>query len=175
MRSCEEHGSEFFFTVEVSLPKEEWNQKVTLRPSVDTDKSNKPNARASDKGEYGPMSILIAEDHPVNQQLMLAYMKKRGYFPDIASNGEEAVRAVLSKDYDLVFMDIQMPIMDGIEATGIIREKLGLSPIIIAATAFARNEDKDMCLSAGMQDFISKPISIKELDRVLKDWSTRIR
>lgn len=68
-----------------------------------------------------------------------------------------------------------MPIMDGIEATGIIREKLGLSPIIIAATAFARNEDKDMCLSAGMQDFISKPISIKELDRVLKDWSPRIR
>ncbi|WP_449600552.1 PAS domain S-box protein [Paenibacillus sp. Marseille-Q9583] len=175
VRSCEKHGSEFFFTVEVSLPKEEWNQKVTLHPSVDTDKSNKPNAKASDTGEYGPMSILIAEDHPVNQQLMLAYLKKRGYFPDIASNGEEAVRAVLSKNYDLVFMDIQMPIMDGIEATGIIREKLGLSPIIIAATAFARNEDKDMCLSAGMQDFISKPISIKELDRVLKDWSTRIR
>lgn len=175
VRSCEEHGSEFFFTVEVSLPKEEWNQKVTLHPSVDADKSSKPNAKASDKGEYGPMSILIAEDHPVNQQLMQAYLKKRGYFPDIASNGEEAVRAVLSKDYDLVFMDIQMPVMDGIEATGIIREKLGLSPIIIAATAFARNEDKEMCLSAGMQDFISKPISIKELDRVLKDWSTRIR
>ncbi|OZQ59689.1 hypothetical protein CA600_29495 [Paenibacillus sp. VTT E-133280] len=175
VRSCEKHGSEFFFTVEVSLPKEEWNQKVMLHPSVDADKSNKPNAKASDTGEYGPMSILIAEDHPVNQQLMLAYMKKRGYFPDIASNGEEAVRSVLSKDYDLVFMDIQMPVMDGIEATGIIREKLGLSPVIIAATAFARNEDKDMCLSAGMQDFISKPISIKELDRVLKDWSTRIR
>ncbi|WP_339316067.1 PAS domain S-box protein [Paenibacillus sp. FSL R10-2734] len=175
VRSCEEHGSEFFFTVDVSLPKEEWNEKVTLHPSADTDKRDKPNSKESVKGEYGPMSILIAEDHPVNQQLMRAYLKKRGYVPDIASNGEEAVRAVLSKDYDLVFMDIQMPIMDGIEATGIIREKLGLSPIIIAATAFARDEDKNMCLSAGMQDFISKPLSIKELDRVLKDWSTRIR
>jgi CheY-like chemotaxis protein len=142
---------------------------------VDADKSDKPAAKTSVKGEYGPMSILIAEDHPVNQQLMQAYLKNRGYVPDIASNGEEAVQAVLSKDYDLVFMDIQMPIMDGIEATGIIREKLGLYPMIIAATAFARNEDKDMCLSAGMQDFISKPISIKELDRVLKDCSTRIR
>jgi CheY-like chemotaxis protein len=142
---------------------------------VDAGKSDKSNTKTSVKGEYGPMSILIAEDHPVNQQLMQAYLKKRGYVPDIASNGEEAVQAVLSKDYDLVFMDIQMPIMDGIEATGIIREKLGLYPIIIAATAFARNEDKEMCLSAGMQDFISKPISIKELDRVLKDWSTRIR
>lgn len=175
VKSCEDKGSEFYFTVEVSLPKEEWNQKVTFPSSTNEVRSDRTNTQEFSNGEYGPMSILIAEDHPVNQQLMQAYLKKRGYNPDIALNGEEAVQAVLTKHYDLVFMDIQMPVMDGIEATGAIREKLGLSPIIIAATAFARHEDKQMCLSAGMQDFISKPISIKELDRVLKEWSPRIR
>lgn len=175
VNSCEDEGSEFYFTVEVSLPKEEWDQKVTVNASTDVVRNDKSAVKELTTGEYGPMSILIAEDHPVNQQLMQAYLKKRGYVPDIALNGEEAVRAVLSNHYDLVFMDIQMPIMDGIEATGIIREKLGLTPIIIAATAFARDEDKMMCLSAGMQDFISKPISIKELDRVLREWSAQIR
>lgn len=148
---------------------------MTVNASTDVVRNDKSAVKELTTGEYGPMSILIAEDHPVNQQLMQAYLKKRGYVPDIALNGEEAVRAVLSNHYDLVFMDIQMPIMDGIEATGIIREKLGLTPIIIAATAFARDEDKMMCLSAGMQDFISKPISIKELDRVLREWSAQIR
>lgn len=175
VNSCEDQGSEFYFTVEVSLPNEEWNHKITHPHVADIVSYDKSNATTSAKGEFGPISILIAEDHPVNLQLMQAYLKKRGYIPDIALNGEEAVRAVLSKEYDLVFMDIQMPMMDGIEATGIIREKLGLSPIIIAATAFARDEDKEMCLKAGMQDFISKPISVKELDRVLKEWSARIR
>jgi CheY-like chemotaxis protein len=72
-------------------------------------------------------------------------------------------------------MDIQMPVMDGIEATGRIREVKGLSPVIIAATAFARKEDKEMCLRAGMQDFISKPIRVDELDRVLREWSINLR
>lgn len=175
VKSCEEHGSEFYFTVEVSVPQEQWDQKLTFHSRVDVAQYETAITKESDKGEFGPMSILIAEDHPVNQQLMKAYLKKRGYNPDLAINGEEAVQAVLTNNYDLVFMDIQMPIMDGIEATGIIREQLGLSPIIIAATAFARNEDKEMCLRAGMQDFISKPISVMELDRVLKEWSARIR
>lgn len=175
VRSCEEHGSEFFFTAEVSLPEEGWGQKGPLSYASSVVSSPVPSTNDSAHGEYGPMTILIAEDHPVNQQLLQAFLKKRGYAPDVALNGEEAVRAVLNKNYDLVFMDIQMPIMDGIEATGIIRDQLGLSPIIIAATAFARDEDKEMCRNAGMQDFISKPISIKELDRVLKVWSAQIR
>lgn len=175
VKSCEEEGSEFYFTVEVSTPKEDWKREESHVKFSDVVINDRSTTTESFEGEYGPLSILITEDHPVNRQLLQAYLKKRGYLPDVAMNGEEAVQAVLSSHYDLVFMDVQMPVMDGIEATGIIREQLGLSPIIIAATAFARNEDKEMCLKAGMQDFISKPISVKELDRVLRDWSVRIR
>lgn len=175
VNSYEGEGSEFYFTVEVSLPNGDWKHEPTHTYSADTVIKDISATKESTEGEYGSLSILIAEDHPVNRQLLLAYLKKRGYYPDVALNGEEAVRAVLTGSYDLVFMDIQMPVMDGIEATGIIREQLGLYPIIIAATAFARNEDKQMCLNAGMQDFISKPLSVKELDRVLKEWSVRIR
>ncbi|WP_051459319.1 response regulator [Paenibacillus zanthoxyli] len=80
------------------------------------------------------------------------------------------MRAANSKDYDLILMDIQMPLMDGLEAAALIREKHGPHPIIIAVTAFARKEDREMCIKAGMQDFISKPIQGDDLDRVLKQW-----
>ncbi|WP_245864375.1 PAS domain-containing hybrid sensor histidine kinase/response regulator [Paenibacillus donghaensis] len=172
--SREGEGAEFYFTVQVALPGEDRLPEAASKQEA-TAPGNKQPDESSDQGVYGPLSILIAEDHPVNQQLLRAFLKKRGYTADLALNGEEAVQAVLSRSYDLVFMDVQMPVMDGIEATGIIREQLGLYPVIIAATAFARKEDKEMCLKAGMQDFISKPIRISELDRVLKEWSGRIR
>ncbi|MDQ0195698.1 PAS domain-containing hybrid sensor histidine kinase/response regulator [Paenibacillus wynnii] len=172
--SQEGEGSEFYFTVQVSLPGEERGQSKALS-SPEIEDRNIVVEEKNTGGEYGPLSILIAEDHPVNRQLLQVYLQRRGYTPDMVQNGEEAVQAVLSRSYDLVFMDIQMPIMDGIEATGIIREKLGHFPVIIAATAFARKGDKEMCLKAGMQDFISKPIHVKELDRVLNEWSARIR
>ncbi|MFF2910420.1 PAS domain S-box protein [Paenibacillus sp. NPDC057934] len=175
--SREGEGSEFYFTVQVTLPGEEWQQESVSNSSAGKSRHDKPTIIAGELagGKYGPLSILVAEDHPVNRQLLLAYLKKRGYVADVALNGAEAVEAVLSGSYDLVFMDIQMPVMDGIEATGLIRERLGLSPVIVAATAFARKEDKEMCMRAGMQDFISKPLHVKELDRVLRDWSARIR
>lgn len=172
--SREGEGAEFFFTVHAYLLGEEGRQGQMYAghagSGLHTAEAGKPAG-----GEYGPLSILIAEDHSVNQQLLLAYLRRRGYHADVALNGEEAVQAVLSRPYDLVFMDIQMPVMDGLEATGIIRKKLGLFPVIIAATAFARKDDKTICLKAGMQDFISKPIQVKELDRVLRKWSRRIR
>lgn len=175
--SQEGEGSEFYFTVQVALPGEEWQVEQPAVSLSERSRQDRHAVRAGELagGKYGPMSILVAEDHPVNRQLLLAYLKKRGYYADVAANGAEAVEAVLSNRYDLVFMDIQMPVMDGIEATGIIRDRLGLSPVIVAATAFARNEDREMCMRAGMQDFISKPLHVKELDRVLRDWSARIR
>ncbi|WP_228745374.1 PAS domain S-box protein [Paenibacillus sp. S150] len=173
--SREGEGSEFFFTIHVFLPlAEPANIQIPL-DNADNGKGKEAGGGSSAEGEYGPLSILIAEDHPVNLQLLQAYLKKRGYTADVALNGEMAVEAVRSRPYDLVFMDIQMPLMDGIEATGIIREELGLSPVIVAATAFARAEDKELCLRAGMQDFISKPISPAEVDRVLREWSAHIR
>lgn len=172
--SAEGEGAEFHFTILASIPREVFVQGELPMLPAEVKSEIRSEVRDSPGGKYGPLSILIAEDHPVNQQLLQAYLKKRGYHADIAQNGQMAVDAVLARKYDLVFMDIQMPVMDGIEATGRIREELGLSPIIVAATAFARKEDKEMCMRAGMQDFISKPITPAELDRVLKEWSSRI-
>jgi CheY-like chemotaxis protein len=173
--SIEGEGSAFYFTVEVMLPGEDSGYPVIDGTAASTEYKNGIFDMDHPEGQYGPLSILVAEDHPVNLQLLQAYLKKRGYASDVALNGEMAVEAVLSRHYDLVFMDIQMPVMDGVEATGRIREALGLSPVIVAATAFARKEDKELCLRAGMQDFISKPIRVEELDRVLREWSLYLR
>lgn len=174
--SIEGKGSEFYFTLQASLPPEAAGRSQAIVPSgKENREKNRGGKGESSSGVYGPLAILIAEDHPVNMKLLHAYLKKRGYEADTAPNGKLAVEAVRSRHYDLVFMDIQMPEMDGIEATGKIREEMGLHPVIIAATAFARKEDKEMCLRAGMQDFISKPIRPEELDRVLKEWSVNLR
>ncbi|MFD2408740.1 PAS domain S-box protein [Paenibacillus rhizoplanae] len=175
VNSVEGEGSEFYFTIGVMYSVEESGQ--ALLGGVAAAQEYKGGIFNLDRpeGQYGPLSILVAEDHPVNQQILQTFLKKRGYTSDLAVNGEQAVEAVRSRHYDLVFMDIQMPGMDGIEATRLIREAMGLSPVIIAATAFARKEDEEMCLRAGMQDFIPKPIRGEELDRVLREWSGSIR
>ncbi|MNO18902.1 Aerobic respiration control sensor protein ArcB [compost metagenome] len=175
VESNEGEGAEFFFTIHVFLPlSEPAYQQIPVTAAGNRNAKDAVD-KTSSEGEYGPLSILVAEDHPVNLQLLQAYLKKSGYSADVALNGEMAVEMVRTHHYDLVFMDIQMPQMDGIEATSIIRHELGLSPVIVAATAFARKEDKELCLRAGMQDFISKPISPAEVDRVLREWSAYIR
>lgn len=127
--------------------------------------------------KYGPLRILLAEDHPVNQRLMVEILKKIGYQADVANNGREALSAAIAHPYDIIFMDIQMPEMDGIEATRNIRERLTEQeqPVIIAVTAFARMEDRQMCLDAGMQDFISKPLRFPEIDRALQQYAKYIQ
>jgi len=120
----------------------------------------------------GSLRILLAEDHPVNQQLFLRVLARLGYAADVAGNGVEAVEMILKQPYDLVFMDIQMPVMDGIRATELVRQLLPESklPVIVALTAHARKEDRDRCLSAGMDDYISKPIQMEEVRRVFDRW-----
>ncbi|NJJ40320.1 PAS domain S-box protein [Paenibacillus apii] len=167
--SREGEGSSFYFTVEALLP---GGAPASGAGKSEDKKAGKHLAANSIAGgQYGPLSILVAEDHPVNRHLLGTYLRKRGYLADIVEDGEQAVRAVQLKDYDLVFMDIQMPVMDGLEAAALIREKHGSRPAIVAVTAFARKEDREMCMKAGMQDFISKPIHSDELDRVLKQWA----
>ncbi|UQZ36021.1 hybrid sensor histidine kinase/response regulator [Paenibacillus sp. PK3_47] len=166
-------GSEFYFTIQASCTEGACPGGKRDHESLPHRLSIPDNGFAEPR--YGPLSILLAEDNIVNNELLQTYLKNRGYQADVAPSGDLAVEAVLAKNYDLVFMDIQMPVVDGIEATRQIRAELGLSPVIIAATAFARKEDKEMCLKAGMQDFISKPIRTEELDRVLKEWSAHIR
>lgn len=124
-----------------------------------------------------PLHILVAEDHPVNQKLAQALLEKMGYLPDMAGNGLEAVQALESKRYDLIFMDVQMPEMDGLEATRqIIRRWPGEDrPVIIAMTAYASQGDKASCLNIGMQDFLRKPVLKEELQAILIKWGRIIQ
>ncbi|MEM8487180.1 MAG: response regulator [Bacteroidota bacterium] len=103
--------------------------------------------------------ILLVEDNLINQKVALRILAQHGYVADTAINGQEALEAFKSKAYDLVLMDIQMPIMDGISATRSIRDKFGSErPYIIAVTANVTPEDQKNCYEAGMNDFVTKPI-----------------
>ncbi len=118
------------------------------------------------------LGILLVEDNPVNQKLAKLMLTRAGYKVEVAKNGAVAVDKFINapQDFDLIFMDIQMPEMDGIEATKVIREK-GFSDIpIIALTAHAMKGDKDACLDAGMNDYITKPIKRELVLNILKKW-----
>ncbi len=118
-------------------------------------------------------SVLLAEDNPVNQQVARRLLEKLGLQPDIASDGAEAVSATASKSYDLVLMDCQMPVLDGIAATAAIRERESGGEMrlpIIALTANAMQGDRDRCIAAGMDDFLSKPVRPSDLRTVLARW-----
>lgn len=112
--------------------------------------------------------ILVAEDNAINQKVILRIFSKFGCKVDLAGNGIEAFEAVQAIPYDLVLMDMQMPEMDGIEATRMIRKHCAHQPVIIALTANAMQEHRDECLAAGMDDFLSKPIKVPVLFNTLK-------
>ncbi len=116
-------------------------------------------------GERYPLRILLAEDNSVNQKLALRLLSQMGYRADVAGNGLEAIRAVERQPYDVILMDVQMPEMDGLEATRKIcaRWPHGEHPRIIAMTASAMQGDREMCLEAGMDDYLTKPIRVDEL------------
>ncbi len=125
------------------------------------------------------MRILVVDDHQVNQQLGVLMVERLGYKADVAGNGQEAVEAMSRIPYDLVLMDCQMPEMDGFEATREIRKRQERQvennqprhrTPIIALTANAMEGDRNKCLEAGMDDYLSKPIRPEELDRIFKTW-----
>ena len=120
-------------------------------------------------GARHPLRILLAEDNAVNQKLALRILEQMGYRADVAANGEEALRAVQDRHFDLVLMDVQMPEMDGIEATRRIRDLSGSAshPHIVGLTANAMQGDREKCLAAGMNDYITKPIRVEELVNAL--------
>jgi CheY-like chemotaxis protein len=129
-----------------------------------------------DLAKRNPLRILLAEDNVVNQKVALKILDRMGYRADVASNGREAVRAVGRQKYDVVLMDVQMPEMDGVEATTKIREQFGDDrPWIIALTANARQGDRERYLGVGMDDYISKPIRVDELMMALRGAATRGR
>ena len=112
-----------------------------------------------------PLRILVAEDNDVNQKLALRLLAQMGYRADVAGNGLEAIQALERQRYDVVLMDVQMPEMDGLEASRRIRREFaaGVQPRIIAMTANAMRGDRELCLAAGMDDYVSKPIRREEL------------
>jgi CheY-like chemotaxis protein len=115
-----------------------------------------------------PLKILLAEDNLVNQKLALRLLEQMGYHADVALNGLEALQAVARQRYDLVLMDVQMPEMDGLEATRqIIARWPETHPRIVGLTANAIQGDREMCLAAGMEDYIAKPIRVEELVEAL--------
>jgi CheY-like chemotaxis protein len=131
--------------------------------------ADKPVSLLSEEfGKLYPLNLLMAEDNLINQKLLLKVLSKLGYQCKVANNGQEAVAFIDKENFDVVLMDVQMPVMDGLEATKKIRAELKNQPYIIALTANAMIEDREICLGAGMDNYVSKPIKIEELIGVLK-------
>lgn len=130
-----------------------------------------------DENDDNRPAILLVEDNKINQRIALLNLEKLGYAIEIAENGEEALNKFRYKRFGLIFMDVQMPVMDGLEATRQIREfeksNPGIPPVhIIAMTANAMKGDRETCLAAGMNDYVSKPFRAEELRKVLSRWIT---
>ena len=119
------------------------------------------------------LHVLIAEDNPVNQKVASNLLERQGHTVAVASNGTEAVAAVTDGQFDLILMDVQMPVMNGYDATGIIRARergTGRHIPIVALTAYAMKGDREICLKAGMDDYLGKPIHPKELAVAVERW-----
>jgi CheY-like chemotaxis protein len=155
----ERSGSLFTFTIQCRIPQAA-EQPATF------------SAGGMERRSEPSLNILIAEDNPVNQLVLSRTIAKLGYSSAVVSNGAEAVEAVLKTPYDLVFMDIQMPIMDGAEAAATIKAALGdrKAPYIVAVTAHAIQGDRDNYISSGMDDYVSKPISIDAISSVMERY-----
>lgn len=143
-----------------------------VKKSISVNKSTTVNAITIDStlAENFPLKILVAEDNLVNQQLAKQWLNKMGYSPEIVSHGGEAIEALEKQPYDLILMDVHMPVMDGITATTQICDRWPANkrPRIVALTANAMQGDKQKYLAAGMDDYISKPIELDKLMNVLK-------
>ncbi|MBN1697515.1 MAG: response regulator [Spirochaetales bacterium] len=119
---------------------------------------------------FDDLDVLVVEDKKLNRKFMRIVLEKLGCRVDVASNGKEAIRMIKKREYDLCFMDVQMPEMGGIEVTEIIRKGLDKSLPIIALTAAALKEDRERCIAAGMNDYLAKPVEIRILKEKIARW-----
>jgi PAS domain S-box-containing protein len=152
-------GSTFYFTI---LVKPSYEKEISIKSSLYEGNIFKISPTMA---KEFPLKILLAEDTNINQKAVIFTLKRIGYTADIANNGLEVLELLNKGDYDVILMDMQMPEMDGITATKIIRQKLKLSIWIIAMTANTLEKDRQFCLDIGMNDYISKPITIEEIIR----------
>jgi len=161
--SEEKEGSTFFFTIK------------TVESYDNNNEPEKKVEKASLLSETLPLTILVAEDNSINQKVLLRILSKMGYLPDYVDDGIEVLKKMNNKNYDIIFMDVQMPNLDGIETTKKIREKNKNLPIIIALTANSSQKDKKDCLDCGMNDYLSKPLSIEQVENMLIRWGKKAR
>ncbi|XOV82910.1 MAG: ATP-binding protein [bacterium] len=156
-------GAGTTFTVHLKLARS-LSRPAAAPPIVHTTHSN------------SDLRVLLAEDNAVNQQVAQLMLKKLGCAAEVAQDGAQAVAAIRQAPYDIVFMDLQMPEMDGLEATRCIREDTTLhQPYIVALTANAMHADRDRCLAAGMNNFIAKPVRIRDLQAVLEEAQVALK
>lgn len=174
--SIEGHGTKFSFDFFVSKSTETTKQALIIQQEQENQfalRNSKFNISENGEKRKG-FKLLLAEDNPINQKVIIKTLNSAGYQIDSVPNGSEAVRSHSNFDYDLILMDVQMPDMDGIEATSFIRKMDGKKRNIpiIAITAHALIGDKEKCIRAGMDEYISKPIKANELillvDKLLK-------
>jgi signal transduction histidine kinase/ligand-binding sensor domain-containing protein/CheY-like chemotaxis protein len=143
-------------------------QKPFIKPGSGLGEEIAKSVLSADFALAHPLDILVAEDNAINQKLIDRVLGKLGYKPDLAENGVEVLEKAKKKYYDVILMDIQMPQMDGLEATGRLRSEPGKQPFIVAMTANAMAEDREICIKAGMDDYLSKPMRSEDLMDVLK-------
>ncbi len=169
VESVEGKGSTFWFTVEVTA--------LAAAPRAETRSTHHPlpmDSISRTLAQIVGMRVLVVEDNEINQQVAQEILGHAGVVAEIASNGKVAVEMVSATSYDAVFMDLQMPVMDGYEATRIIRADARHKDLpIIAMTAHAMSSERDKCLATGMNDHLTKPIDPNRLYTVLASWNTR--
>ncbi len=161
-------GTTFYFTVPAKITRDSRSLAEEKAPPAAEESDEPASSKAS--------KILLVEDNLINQNLVVRVLKKHGHPVTVASDGLQALAALEKESFDLILMDVQMPDMDGFEATRAIRykeKKMGNHIPIIAMTAHAMKGDRDRCIQAGMDDYVSKPIQLDALLSLIKKWSTQ--
>jgi CheY-like chemotaxis protein len=160
-------GSVFYFTLVLrTLPTEVANSQIPSITQAILSSVDQVTTRSKS------LEVLIVEDNFVNQRVLQLFLETLGYSPMIANNGLEALEAIKNQKYDVIFMDMQMPKMDGLTATKQIRQDCRQQPWIVALTANALPEDRQLCLDVGMNDFITKPIQIEDIVNIFDRYNS---
>ncbi|MEH2262045.1 MAG: ATP-binding protein [Nostoc sp.] len=173
-------GSTFYFTIAASVIPEESAEAQVLAAVQELQVRNSENNCDYRPSDLPKLRILLTEDNLVNQKIALKQLQSLGYSADVANNGKEALHLLEKIPYDLILMDCQMPILDGLETTKQIHRwqesnfASGRRPVVVAMTANAMKEDKQMCLDAGMDDYLSKPVMKEKLAATLEHWARMI-